>query len=126
MRRVILVLAFVTIILESAWVILGPPDVKDAIAFFDSGIPTLVAGQAVMVLIAWLAIVAAVGGLVLSVSHTIGRSQLAQHPTARAGILLAAGLLLLVVSVVQHSLTSTSLCCESSSAAVREAIHLAE
>jgi hypothetical protein len=126
MRRVILVLAFVTVILESAWVILGPPDVGGALAFFNGGAPTLIAGQAIMVLITWAAIVVAVAALLLSVTHTIGSSRLAQQPTARAGILLAAGLMLLVVSFVQHSLTLTSLCCESGPAAIREAIHLAQ
>jgi hypothetical protein len=126
MRRVILVLAFVTVILESAWLILGPPDVGGALALFGSEVPTLIAGQAIMVLIAWTAIVVAVGALLLSMTHTIGRSRLAQPPAARASILLAAGLMLLVVSVVQHSVTLTPLCCGSGPAAIREAIHLAQ
>ncbi len=126
MRRVILVLALVTVILESACVVLGPPDLSGALALFSSGIPTVAAAQAIMVVIAWAAIVLAVGALLLSVTHAIGRSRLAQQPGARAGILLAVGVMLLVVSVVQHSVTLTSLCCQSSPAAIREAIHLAQ
>ena len=126
MRRVILVLVFVTVILESAWLILGPPAIGGALAFFDNGVPTLIAGQAIMVLIAWAAIAVAVGALLLSVTHTIDRSRFTQQPSARAGIFLAAGLMLLVVSAVQHSVTLTSLCCGSGPAAIREAIHLAQ
>jgi hypothetical protein len=123
---VILVIAFVTVILESAWLILGPPDLGGALSFFDSGVPTLIAGQATMVLIAWAAIVVAVAALLLTMTRAIGTSRLGQQPAARAGILLAAALMLLVVSVVQHSVTATSLCCGSGQADIREALHLAQ
>lgn len=126
MRRAILVLTLVTVILESAWLVLGPPDVTGALALLNSGVPTIKAGQAIIVAIAWAAILVAVGALILSATHTAGMSRLAQQPAARAGILLVVGLLLLVVSVVQHSLTLTSLCCGSGPTAIREAIRLAQ
>jgi hypothetical protein len=121
-----LTLGLAATMLESTWLVLGAPDLGQSIMFFNSGIPTLNAGEAVMVLLAWTAILVAVFAMVVSVMHSVARSHLAQEASALARILLTAALVLLVVSAVHRLLPSASVCCGSGPAAIREAIHLAQ
>lgn len=126
MRPAILTLALATTMLELTWWVLGAPDIGQSVAFFDSGIPTLNEGEAVMVVLAWIVILVAVCAVVISLMHAVARSQRGQEASAVARILLAAALVLLVVSAVHRLLPSTSVCCGSAPAAIREAIQLAQ
>jgi len=109
----------------SAWFVLGSPDLVRSAAFFDGGIPTLDEGEAVVALLAWLVILVVAVGAVLSIGRSVWRSRFAGYPSARANLLLVAGLLLLAVSAITRSLPSASVCCGSGQGAVQEAIQLA-
>jgi hypothetical protein len=126
MPRAILMLALSTAMLASTWFVLGPPDIGESITFFGGGVPTLNAGEAVMGLLAWVVILVAICAVLTSVMQGAGGS-----PGARvvapsiARIVVAAGLVLLVVSAVHRLLPSASICCGSGPAEIREAIRLA-
>jgi hypothetical protein len=126
MRRVMLTLALVTAMLESVWLILGAPDVARSLAFFTAGTPTLGAGEALTALVAWALVVVAVSVVMISAIRGFGRSRAAQHASAKARLLLAAGLLLFALGAMHRLLPSPTACCGSSPAAIREAIQLAQ
>ena len=126
MRRAILALALGTTMLVSTWVVLGAPDIGRSITFFDSGVPTLTSGEAVMVLLAWAVILVAACAVGVSLMHTVARSRTGQDASTLARVLLTAALVLLVVSAVHRLLPSAPLCCGSGPAAIREAVHLAQ
>jgi hypothetical protein len=126
MRRVMLTLALVTATLASVSLILGPPDVARSLGFFTSGTPTLGAGEALTALVAWALVVAAVSVAMIGAVRSFSRSRSAHHASAKARLLLAAGLLLLAMGAMHRLLASPTACCSSSSADVREAIHLAQ
>jgi hypothetical protein len=125
-RRAIVTLALATTMLESTWLVLGPPDIGESITFFDTGIPTLNAGEAVMVLLAWTVILVAVCAVLISVVHTVAGTHGAHVTSALARILLAAGLVLFVVSAVHRLLPPASICCGSGPTEIREAIDLVQ
>jgi hypothetical protein len=118
-------LALATTMLACTWLVLGPPDIGRSIAFFDSGIPTLNAGEAVMTVLGWTVVLVAIGAVLLSVLRTVGGTSRADLASALARILLATGLVLFVVSAVQRLLPPPSICCGSAPAEIQEAIHLA-
>jgi hypothetical protein len=125
-RRAIMTLALATTMLESTWLVLGPPDLGRSIGFFDSGIPTLNAGEAVMIILGWTVVLVAIGAVVVSVLRTVAGTSSANLVSALARILLATGLVLFVVSAVQRLLPPPSICCGSAPAEIQEAIHLAQ
>jgi cytochrome bd-type quinol oxidase subunit 2 len=124
-RRVLLTLALAGAAIESAWLLLGPPDVIGAMAFFTDRFPALDTERALMVTLAWLLIAAVVGIAITAVFRAIGRSQRRRQTSIGASVLLTAGMLILVVSVVHRSLPSPTACCGSGAAEIREAIQLA-
>jgi hypothetical protein len=124
-RRAIIMPALATTMLGSTWLVLGPPDISQSISFFDSGIPTLNAGEAVMVLLAWTVVVVAVGAVLIGVMRTVAGTHGANATAALARILLVTGLVLFIVSAVQRLLPPASICCGSAPAEIQEAIHLA-
>ena len=126
MRRVIFVLALIAFLLCAALLTLGPPDVAQVLTFFAGGIPTQVGGEAVTSLLAWFVILVAVLGLLAGLTRFVDNSQLLRKPSTRATILLAASLMLLVVSAVHRSTPSPSVCCGSDAMDISKAIHLAQ
>jgi hypothetical protein len=125
-RRAIITLALAVTMLESTWLVLGPPDIAQTITFFDNGIPTLNAGEAVMVVLAWMVIVVAVGAVLISATRSVAETRSSYLAAALARILLATGLVLFMVSAVQRLLPPASICCGSAPAQIQEAIHLAQ
>jgi uncharacterized membrane protein YoaK (UPF0700 family) len=99
--------------------------VADGVAFFTAGIPTIAAGEAVMVLLAWLVIVVAVCATVTSALRNVRSTEGSRRPYPTASLLLAVGLILSAVGVVQHALPASSMCCGAGTANIREAISLA-
>lgn len=118
-------LGLVVPMLVAAWLVLRPPDVGQAIAFFAMGVPSLTSGEAMMSLLAWMAVVIAVSGTTISVFRRISKSNADHPPSSFAVFLLVIGLLLLTISGVQRALPSASVCCGSGSANIREAMQLA-
>ena len=114
------------LLVAAAIVVLGRPDPAAAARFFNSGIPTIEDGEAVVSLISWIVIAAiaavSVGGSFLRFT----RSDILRQRSRRAALVFSAGLLLLVVSVVQRSLpVSVSVCCGDELTAAQEAEALA-
>ncbi len=126
MRRVILTLALVGLLLGAARLTLGTPDVVQALTFFGGGIPTQEAGEAVMTCLAWIVIIVAASGLLVGLTQIVDQAQVLRRPAARAAMLLAASLVLLVVGTVHRSMPPTSVCCGSNAADISEAIQLAQ
>jgi hypothetical protein len=125
LRRPAVTLGLLVMMLASAWLVLRVPDMNAAVAFFSNGIPTMVAGVAVMALLAWLVIAVAIcATFVRAIREARGA-----HPNGKlipsASMLLAVGLLLLVLGVVQRTLPATSICCGAGPANLREATQLA-
>jgi hypothetical protein len=125
-RRAITTLTLATMMLASTWVVLGLPDLGRSSAFFDSGIPTLDSGEAVMVLLAWMVVLTAVITVLVSMMRKVASTPHAHATSALAGVLLAVALVLFVVSAVHRLLPPASICCGSGPAEIREAIHLAQ
>jgi hypothetical protein len=124
-RRLIAAMIVGAAMLAASWWVLRPPDIGQAIAFFTAASPTLGAGEAVMAVIAWLAVLIATCGTLVSILRDAWRASLARRPTTYASLILVVGLLLLAVGAVQRSLPSASVCCGSGAANVREAVQLA-
>lgn len=124
-NRGAITLALIVPMLAAAWLVLGPPEIAHASAFFGSGIPTLAAGEAVMILLAWLTVLIAACVTLMPLFRGIARLPRGRHSTALAALLLVIGLMLLTVSAVQRALPSGLVCCGSGSTDLREAIQLA-
>jgi hypothetical protein len=124
-RRHLVTLALVVPMLTAAWLVLRAPDVAQAIAFFGPGTPSLTAGEAMMTLLAWLAVSVACCGTLLPLFRRIVRTTAARHSTSIAVLFFVIGLLLLTMGAVQRALPSASVCCGSGAANVREAMQLA-
>jgi hypothetical protein len=124
--RAITPLTLASTILATTWVVLGLPDLGRSTAFFDSGIPTLDSGEAVMVLLAWMVALTAVIAVLVSMMRSVARPPRTHAISALAGVLLAVALVLFVVSAVHRLLPPASVCCGSGAAEIREAIHLAQ
>jgi cytosine/uracil/thiamine/allantoin permease len=118
-------LSLLVTMLAAAGFVLRSPDVGDGIAFFTTGIPTMAAGEAVMALLAWLVIAIAAWATVLSAVRDITRRRPNRTTYPAASILLGVGLLLFALGAVQRALPTSSVCCGSGSANIREAISLA-
>jgi hypothetical protein len=123
--KVVPALTLVLTTLAAAWLVLRPPDVGQVVVFFSAGVPSLVAGEAVMTLLAWLVVVGAGCATVFSVVQGIRRSHTTRQSASYASLFLVVGLLLLAVGAIRHSLPSASLCCGSGSVNIREAEDLA-
>jgi uncharacterized membrane protein YidH (DUF202 family) len=126
MRRAFLMLGLIAFLLGAAGLTLGRPHPEQALAFFGGGVPTRLAAEAVIVVLAWLVIAVAVVGLLAGTLHAVNRQRLLQKPLARATILLAASLVLVIVGVLHRSIPPAQLCCGSDPADISEAIHLAQ
>jgi hypothetical protein len=124
-RRAITTLTLASTILASTWVVLGLPDFGRSTAFFDSGIPTLESGEALMVLLAWMVVLVAVIAVLVGTMRSIARTPHTHATSGLAGVVLAVALVLLVVSAVHRLLPPASICCGSGPAEIREAIQLA-
>jgi len=124
-RRLIAALIMSATMLLGAWVVLRPLDFGQAITFFTAASPTLGAGEAVMVVVAWLAVAIATCGTLVSVIRDVRKPSPDRRTTAYAPLILAVGLLLLAAGAVQRSLPAASVCCGSGAANVREAVLLA-
>lgn len=110
--------------LTAGWFVLRIPDAGQAIAFFTSGTPSLLAGEALMKVVAWLAIAVATFGAVFTMAA--GKSKLPLRGNSPyVPFLLTVALVLLAVGAVQRSLPAASVCCGSGPANIREAIRLA-
>jgi hypothetical protein len=126
MRRVMVTFALVAFLLGAARLTLGIPDVVQALTFFGGGIPTQEAGVAVMTSLAWIVVIIAASGLLAGLTRIVDQAQLLRRPSARAAILLAASVVVLVVGAVHRSMPPTSVCCGSNAADISEAIQLAQ
>jgi hypothetical protein len=124
-RRVILRLAPMIAMIVAAWFVLRAPDADQTMAFFTSGVPSLAAGEATMTIIAWLVLAGVACLAVVSALLEIRRSRRGGGSTSVTVAFLVAGVMLLGVSAVHHSLPGASVCCGSGAANVREAIQLA-
>jgi hypothetical protein len=109
----------------AAWIVLRPPDFSEVIVFFTSGIPSLAAGEAVMTLLAWFLVAAAVGAALVSVIRATKQAQALRHAISFGTFFLAVGLMLLAIGALQRSLPQASVCCGSGTANIREAAELA-
>ncbi|MFI5285448.1 MAG: hypothetical protein ACHQ4F_03930 [Candidatus Dormibacteria bacterium] len=123
-RRSLPLITLVLVMLIATWLVLRPPDIGQALAFFTERIPSLGAAEAVMTVLAWLVVVAAV---CIAVLTTVKNANVRPHRSAVSlvSVFLVVGLLLLAVGAVQRALPATSLCCGSGPADIREAIRLA-
>lgn len=124
-RRLVLPVTLVLTMLTAAWLVLRPPDVGEVIVFFTGGVPSLVAGEAVMTSLAWLVIALTACAIALSLSRNMAGSRLLRAFNSYTSLLLVVGLLLLVISAIRHSLPAASVCCGSGAANLREALQLA-
>ena len=124
-RRLALALAIVLAMLTAASFVLRLPDLGEVIVFFTGGIPSLVAGEAVMTSLAWLVIALTACAIALSLPRNAAGSRLLRGFNSYASLLLVVGLLLLVVSAIRHALPAASVCCGSGAANLREALNLA-
>jgi hypothetical protein len=111
--------------LIASWLVLRPPDISQAVAFFTERIPSLEAAEAVMHVLAWLVVVAAACIAVLVVVKANTKVPPHRNSVSLASVFLTVGLLLLAVGAVQRALPAASLCCGSGPADIREAIRLA-
>ena len=125
MGRVVMALTLIVPMLAAAWLVLRAPDIAQAIAFFGPGTPSLTSGEAMMTLLAWLAVAIAACGTLLPTLRRISRSAAGRLSASFAVLFLVIGLLLLTVGAVQRALPSASVCCGSGSANAREAMQLA-
>lgn len=121
-RRTLPTTVLALLLLAAAFLVLGRPDPGQAARFFGGGIPTIEEGEAVVALISWI-VVAAIAAISIAGSlHALTRSDILRQRSRRAVLAFAAGLLLLVVAVVQRSLPATvSVCCGDQTAAAQEA-----
>jgi len=124
-QRVVRGLGPVVAMVAAAWLVLRLPDLGQTIAFFTASIPTLSTGDAAMTMLAWIVVLTATCLELVSVVRQVRRSRSRRNPTPIAWVFLAAGLTLLAVGAVHHSLPGPSVCCGSGPAAMREAIQLA-
>lgn len=115
-----------TLLVAAAIGVLGRPDPAGAARFFNSGIPTIEDGEAVVSLISWI-LISAIAALSIGGSFvTFTRSDVLRQRSRRAALVFSAGLLLLAVSMVQRSLpVSVSVCCGDEVTAAQEAEALA-
>jgi uncharacterized membrane protein YidH (DUF202 family) len=110
--------------LIAGWLVLRLPDLGKGLAFFTNGIPTMADGEAVVALLAWAVIAIAASATVWNaVADIEKRRPRRTYPTA--SILLAVGVLLLALGAVNRALPTSSMCCGSGSANIREAISIA-
>jgi hypothetical protein len=124
-RRNVVLFGLLMTLLVAAWFVLRLPDMSEGLAFFTAGIPTMAAGEAVMALLAWLLIAVAALATVVNAVRDLKKRGSDRRPYPTASILLAVGLLLLTVGSLQRALPTSSVCCGSGAANVREAISLA-
>src|SRR5579863_3437077 len=124
-RRNVALFGLLVTLLVAALFILRSPDVGQGLAFFTAGIPTEFAGEAVISLFAWVVIAVAASATVMSAVRDIRTRRPNRRPHPTASMLLAVGLLLLAVGAVQRVLPTSTICCGSGAANVREAISLA-
>ncbi len=125
LRRKIAMLTLSGTMLIAAWLVLRSPNVGQGVAFFTAGIPTMAAGEAVVALLAWIVIAMAALATVWSAVADISKTRPNRRVYPTASILLAAGLLLFALGALQRALPTSSICCGSGSANIREAISLA-
>jgi hypothetical protein len=125
LRRHAVMLSLSLTMLIAAWLVLRSPDVVQVVAFFTAGIPTMDAGKAVVALLAWVVIAVAASATVWSAfaDDKQRRPNRKTYPTA--SIVLAVGLLLFAFGALQRVVPTSSICCGSGSANIREAISLA-
>ncbi len=123
-RRMVLGLGPVFAMVVAARLVLRLPDLGQTVAFFTASVPTLSAGEAAMTMLAWIVVFTATCLGLVSVARQ-GRRSRSRNPTLIAWVFLAAGLTLLAVGAVHHSLPGTAACCGSGSEAMREAVQLA-
>jgi uncharacterized membrane protein YidH (DUF202 family) len=126
MRRALFSLGLIALLLGAARLTLGVPDVAQVLTFFGGGVPTQVASESVMVMLAWLLVLVTVLGLGGAATRFGRRSQLLRKSSVRAAILLAVSLVLLIVGAVHRSLPPAALCCGSNASDISQAIHLAQ
>src|SRR5438132_13215814 len=124
-RRVWAMLLMSAFLIAFAAISLGWPHLAVAANFFVGRIPTLRGGEAVVALLAWLAIAAATTAAVVDSLTSRARRAPAPFPTGRAVLVLIAGLLVLGIAVVHRTLPSYTLCCGEDQGHVREVIDLA-
>lgn len=125
-RRTLPSTAMALLLLGAAFVVVGKPDPGAAARFFAGGVPTLDEAEAVVALFAWTVIAAIAVYCVGGSLRAITRSDIVRQRSRRAGLVLAAGLLLFAVAAVQRSLpASVSVCCGDEASAAQEAANVA-
>jgi hypothetical protein len=124
-RRNVVVVGLFVAMLVASLLVLRAPDVSESIAFFNTGIPTMAGAEAVMALIAWFVIAVAVCAAVVGVVGDIRKTRLNRKTYPTASIFLAIGLLLFAFGALQRALPTSSICCGTGSANIREATQLA-
>jgi len=110
------------ILLGTAVLVLGRPDLEQARTFAVGDYPTFAAAQAALEILLWAIVVGVAGGVTASVvSDALRgalRTNLRQHQLAAV---LAAAILLLIAATLRHSSTAVVMCCGDPSEALRVA-----
>jgi hypothetical protein len=124
-RRVLPMLLMSAFLIAAAAISLGWPQPAMAANFFVGGVPTLRGGEAVVELLAWLAITATTSVAVVDTLVSPARRVAVPTPSGRAALVLIAGLLVLGIAIVHRAVPSYTLCCGGDQSHVREVIELA-
>jgi hypothetical protein len=112
-------------LIAAATISLGWPQPAAAANFFVGGVPTLRGGEAVVELLAWLAIAATTTVAVADTLISRARRATAAIPSGRAALVLIAGLLVLGIGAVHRAGPSYTVCCGGDESHLREVIELA-
>jgi hypothetical protein len=114
-----------TVLVTAATISFGVPRPAAAAHFFVGGVPTLDDGEAVVGLLAWLAIAGITILAIVDTVITYVRRAAATSRTGRATLVLVAGLLVLGTAFAHRTVPSYTLCCGGDASQVREVIDLA-
>jgi len=123
-RRAVLPLVALAGFAAAAGLIVGPPDLPAAWRFFVGGVPTLYEGEAVVALLCWLVVILVAAAALTLTVRAAGSARGARQPSARATLMLVAGVLLFGIALVHNALPHYSMCCASDAKHVQEAAQL--
>ncbi len=125
-RRAIPSLVMTTVLIVSAVISLGMPDLGLAGDYLGGGIPTEQSALAVASIVCWV-LIAGVGIATLTMSiRTATDIQLGQRRWTRATMFVASGVVVLGMGALNHVTTTYSMCCGSDPAHIAEAQQLVQ
>ena len=109
----------------AAVVAIGAPDLGLAGSFLGGSYPTEAASLALVGLILWVLIAAAALAMITGSLRAVSDSEQLRHRSTRAGVMLAAGLLVLGMGIFHRHTAGYSICCGSGAQQLQEASQLA-